>query len=177
MRKLLVLGVLVALLLLGDTLAKAFAESAVESGIEAKVQGVTSVDAQIRSFPFTGRLVASGEVSELDLRLTGITGHGVDVAWLRLQTKGLALDRGVVFGGKVRIRKVDQVTVTANITEDEVRKVTGANVELHDGTASVEGGGISAAATVVVRDGKILLTVGALPSLAVPVPDLSLIHI
>src|SRR3954449_9509847 len=106
MRKLVVLAVLVAVLLVGDLAAKSVAESAVEKGVGSKVAGVGSVDAEIHSFPFTGRLLAQGEVSTLDLRLSDVTGHGIDVAWLRLETTGLELDRSVLFGGKVRIKRV-----------------------------------------------------------------------
>jgi len=112
-RKLIVLAVLVAVLLAADFSARSAAESAIEKGVRAKVSGVGSVDAQIESFPFTGRLLGQGKVSTLDLRLTDVTGHGIEVAWLRLETKGLELDRSVLFGGKVRIKHVDSVTVTA----------------------------------------------------------------
>ncbi|MCU1380464.1 MAG: hypothetical protein JWN29_3447 [Acidimicrobiales bacterium] len=176
MRKLLVLGVLVALLLVGDLAARSVAESAVESGVRSRVQGVGAVDAQIHSFPFTGRLVAQGKVSTLDLRLSEVTGHGIDVAWVRLEAKGLKLDRNVLLGSAhVRITGVDTVTVTANITEAEIRKATGADVRLLDGKAQVTAAGVTATADVTVSDGKIRLEVAGLPVLTVPVPDNALL--
>jgi hypothetical protein len=176
MRKLLLVVVLVAVLLVGDLAAKSVAESAVESGVRSRVQGVGAVDAQIHSFPFTGRLLASGEVSTLDLRLSDVTGHGIDLAWLRLEAKGLKLDRNVLLGSAhVRITAVDTVTVTADITEAEIRKVTGADVRLLDGKAQVSAAGVTATADVTVTGGKIRLAVAGVPALTVPVPDNALL--
>ncbi|MCU1484313.1 MAG: hypothetical protein JWN67_1059 [Actinomycetia bacterium] len=176
MRKLLVLAVLVAVLLVGDLAARSAAESAVEKGVRAKVSGVASVDAQIHSFPFTGRLLGQGKVSTLDLRLTDVTGHGIDVAWLRMETKGLELDRSVLFGGKVRIKHVDSVTVTANISQDQVSKATGAQVELLDGgKARITYKGVTATADVAVVDGSMRFTAAGLPALTVPLPDSDLL--
>jgi hypothetical protein len=176
MRKLLVLGVLVAVLLVGDLAARSVAESAVERGVRSKVEDVGSVDAQIHSFPFTGRLLAQGKVSTLDLRLTDVTGHGIDVAWLRLQADGLVFDRSVLFGGKVRIKDVDRVEVTANITQAEVSRLTGAQVELLDGgQARVTYKGVTATADVAVVEGQLQLSAAGLPALRVPLPDSDLL--
>ena len=171
-----VLGVLVALLLVGDLAARSAAESAVEKGVRAKVAGVASVDARIDSFPFTGRLLGQGKVSKLDLRLTDVTGHGIDVAWLRLQVDGLELDRSVLFGGKVRIKHVDQVRVTADIGQAQISAATGAEVHLLDGgKAEVTYKGVTATADVAVVDGAIRFTAAGLPALSVPVPDSDLL--
>jgi hypothetical protein len=174
-RKLLVLGVLVAILLVGDLVARSAAESAVEKGVRSKVQGVASVEARIRSFPFTGRLLAQGKVSTLDLRLAEVTGHGIDVAQLRVEAEGLELDRSLLFGGQVRVKGVDRVTVTASITEAEVRDLTGADVRLHDGKAEVTASGVTVGADVTVQDGKIRLTAGTVGVLSVSVPDSDLL--
>jgi hypothetical protein len=174
-RKLLLLGVLVAVLLAVDLLARAAAETAVEDGVRAKVQGVGSVDARIHSFPFTGRLLAQGEVATLDLRLSDVTGHGIDVARLRLLTRGLELDRRLLVGGKVKVERVDEVTVTATITEAEVRELTGADVRLHEGRADVTAAGVTVGATVVVQAGQIRLGAGSIGVLRVPVPDSELL--
>jgi hypothetical protein len=176
MRKLLVLAVLVAVLLVGDVLARSAAESAVETGVRSKVAGVGSVEARIDSFPFTGRLLAQGQVSNLDLRLSDVTGHGIDVATLRLEAVGLVLDRSVLFGGKVRVKRVDRVTVTATIDEAQISQATGAEVELLDGgRARVTYRGVTATARVTVSDGAIRFTAGGLPALTVPVPDSDLL--
>jgi hypothetical protein len=175
-RKLVVLAVLVAVLVGGDLVAKAAAESAIESGVRSRVSGVGAVDAQIHSFPFAGRLLAQGQVSTLDLRLSDVTGHGIDVAWLRLQASGLELDRSAMFGGKVELEDVDHVLVTANITAAAISALTGADVELRDGgRAKVTYRGVTATATVAVADGELRFTAAGLPALRVPVPDSDLL--
>lgn len=170
MRKLVVLAVLLTALWFGDVLARSTAESAVESGIRSQVRGVGDVDAQIRSFPFTVRLLAAGEVSTLDLRLSEVVGRGIDVAWLRLRVDGLRLERRVLLGGRARITHVDEVTATANITEADVRAATGADVRLLDGRASLTVAGVTREAEIRVADGRIHLAVAGFPSFSLPVP-------
>lgn len=170
MRKLIVVTVLLAALIVGDLLATSAASSALESAISSRVGGVGAVDADIRSFPFTLRLLAAGEVSMLDLRLTEVVGRGIDVAWLRLEMEGLRFDRSVAFGGEVRIIDVGQVVVTANITEAAVREATGADVRLLDGRATLTAGGVTTDAAVTVTGGRILLAVDGVPPASVPLP-------
>lgn len=170
MRKLIVLVVLVGGLVLGDVLARSAAESAVESGLRSRVEGVGAVDAQIRSFPFTVRLGAAGEVSTLDLRLSDVVGRGIDLAWLRLRMDGLRLDRSLLVGGEARITDIDEVAVTANITEASVREATGADVRLLDGRATVTVAGVTADAELAVAEGRILLAIAGLPPFSVPLP-------
>jgi hypothetical protein len=175
-RKLVVLAVLVAVLLVGDFAARSAAESAIESGIQGRVSGVGSVDARIDSFPFTGRLLGQGKVANLDLRLSDVTGHGIDVAWLRLQASGLALDRSAMFGGKVELEGVDHVAVTAHITEAAISALAGAHVELLGaGQARVTYQDVTATARVTVADGRLQFTADGLPALSVPVPSSDLL--
>lgn len=171
MRKLIVVAVLLAVLVVGDLFATSSAESAVESAISSRVEGIGTVDADIRSFPFTLRLLAAGAVSTLDLRLTDVVGRGIDVAWLRLEMEGLQLDRSVAFGGEARITGVDHVVVTANITEAAVREATGAEVRLLDGRATLTAAGVTTDAEVTVADGRILLAVAGLPPVSLPLPS------
>lgn len=166
----LLLAVVLVALYVGDVLARSAAESEVESGIRSSVEGVGGVDARIRSFPFTVRLAAAGQVSTLDIRLTDVVGRGIDVASLRLRIEGLRLERRVLLGGRARITDVDEVTVTASITEAEVRAATGIDVRLLDGRASVTVAGVTADAEVTVTEGRIELRAGGLPAISVPVP-------
>jgi hypothetical protein len=175
-RKLGLVVLVLVLLLAIDQLAKAFASRSIASAVEDKVQGVSSVDADIDSFPFLGHLLVRGTVSELDVTFRDVTGHGIDVARVRFEAKRLELDRGVLFSRRnVRVRDVDRVTAEATITEEAIRKATGADVRLEDGRATVSAGGASAAATIKVVDGRIRMEVGALPAVSIPVPDAELL--
>jgi hypothetical protein len=176
MRRFGVIAVLVLALLAGDAIARGVAQSAIEAGVEAKVQGVGSVRARIHSFPFTGRLLVGGRVSELDLELDEVAGHGIQVGRLVVEARGLTLDRGVLLGkGHVRLTGVDAVTVRATITEAEIRSLTHADVRLLPGRATVTVRGRTLAAAVTVAGGRIRLTVAGIPALTVPVPDAGLL--
>ena len=172
MRRLIVVAVVLVALVGVDAIAKGAAESAIESGVKAKVQGVATVQARIHSFPFTGRLLLSGQVSTLDLELDQVVGHGIAVAALGVHATGLELDRNVLLGKHhVRITAVDSVTVRATITEAEIRALTHADVRLVPGHATVTIAGRTLDATVSVSGGRIRLAVGSLPALTVPAPD------
>ena len=176
MRKLVIAALVVALLVALDQAAKSYAQSTVASAVEGRVHGVAEVDADIDSFPFVGRLLVAGTVSELGVTFTDVTGHGIDVARLRIAATGIELDRGVLFGERhARIRDVDTVTTRATIAEAEIRRVTGADVRLADGQATVSAGDVRATAEVEVVDGRVQMTVGSLPAISVPVPDAELL--
>jgi hypothetical protein len=176
MRKLGFLVLALVMLLAIDELAKAFSSRTIASAVERKVHGVSSVDADIDSFPFLGRLLVQGSVSELDVTFRNVTGHGIDVAHLRFEAKGLELDRGVLFSRRnVRVRDVDRVTAEATITEEQIREVTGADVRLADGRATVSAGGATATATIKVIEGRVRMEVGSLPAVSIPIPDADLL--
>jgi len=175
-RKILVVAIVLLGLVAVDAAARSYAQSTVASAVKARVHGVSDVKANIDSFPFLGRLLLQGKVSELDVTFSDVTGHGIDVARLRIDATGIELDRGVLVGKRhVRIRDVDTVTARAKITEDEIRRVTGADVRLADGRATITSAGVTATATIVVADGRVRLQVSKLPPLSVPVPDADLL--
>ena len=177
-RKLLlvILAAVVALFVLGDVAAKHFAESTIADQIHGHVKGVGSVDASIHSFPFVGRLVVQGKVPRLDLTLTDVTGHGVDVARLDVDARDIELDRSALVGSQhVKIKGLDSMTVTATISEATVRALTKADVRLLDGKATVTVLGKTVDATATVHGGSIRLVVASTPVASLPVPDSSLL--
>jgi len=91
-------------------------------------------------------------------------GHGINVADMRFDARGVELDRGKLFGGKVRVTDVDVVRVSARISAADIRQATGVDVRL------VEGQG-----TATLADGVIRLSVGGLPVVRIPAPDASLL--
>lgn len=175
MRKLLVLAVVVIGMVIADVVVRTTAESALADGIRDNTVGVGSVTADIDSFPFTGRLLAGGHVSKVDVRLDDVTGYGIDVAQLRIEAFGLVLGRRALYGGGVRIEDVDSVTVTAVITEGAIRAVTGADVRLRPGRAEVTVRGVTFTATAAVVAGTIRLTIDPLPAVSVPLPTSDLV--
>ena len=145
MRKLIALGVVVAILGVGDFLAKAYVESGVERSIRAEVQGVGGLDASISSFPFVGRVLFAGEVSHARVTLTDVSGRGIPVSALRLQIDGLRFDRNTLLNrSQLRIIGVDSVEFLAVLSRDDLAAVLGpaaAALELVEGTTLAVNGG------------------------------------
>lgn len=170
MRRAALLVLAVALLLGGDRFASGYASSRTEDAIGDYLAGVADVEVGIDSFPFLGRLGASGSVSRLDVRLTDVLGQAVNLAAVRFDARGVELDRGALLDGDVYVTGVREVRVAARITEAEVRRLTRADVALEDGRATVTVAGARLGADVSVVDGTIRLAVAAL-DLRVPLPD------
>jgi len=178
LRKLLLVSVLaiVALLAIGDFAAKHAAEHAIASEAKSHMAGVGSVKATISSFPFVGRLLVQAKVSKLDLALSDVTGHGIDVAHLDVLGRNIELDRSALVGSQhVKIKGLDSMTVTATISEATVRALTKADVRLLDGKATVTVLGKTVDATATVQGGSIRLVVASTPVASLPVPDSSLL--
>jgi hypothetical protein len=177
-RKLLlvILAAVVALFVLGDVAAKHFAESAIADQIHGHVKGIGSVDASIHSFPFVGRLVVQGKVPRLDLTLTDVTGHGVDVARLDVDARDIELDRSALVGSNhAKINGIRTMTVTATISEATVRALARADVHLLAGRATVTVAGQTVDATATAENGHLRFAAERLPAITVPIPDASLL--
>jgi hypothetical protein len=147
-RRLLVVAVVVIVVggLIGDRVAKGYAESSIETGVRREVRGVSDVDASISSFPFLGRLLLQGKVSHFRLTLHDVVGHQVPVEELRLDVDGLELDRGSLLDGDdVEVTGVDHVRFRAVITRENVESVLGPLTDvafaLADGTTLRVAGG------------------------------------
>lgn len=137
LRRLVLLALVAAVLLVADLVAEQRAEQTVAAAVESRVERVGSVDAAIMSFPFLGRLGATGEVSQLRLHLREVAEQGVEVEVLTVDARGIRLSRAVLLGeSRVRITDVDTVTATLRVADDEVRRVTGGMV-LPDGPVTV----------------------------------------
>ena len=173
---LLVLVGIVALLVVGDVAAKHFAESTIADQIHSRVAGVGTVHASIHSFPFVGRLVVQSKVSRLDLSLTDVTGHGIDVARLDVDAEDIELDRSALLGSShAKINGIGSMTVTATISEATVRALAHADVHLLAGRATVTVAGQTLDATATAENGHLRLAAAKGPALTVPIPDASLL--
>src|SRR4029077_762919 len=96
------LGVVVVLLVVGDLLARGFAERQLSDRARAAVAGATGGDAEIRSFPFLGRLLASGSVPYLRVRVDHVGAGPIALTFVQVELDGVHLNRNQLF----RHRKV-----------------------------------------------------------------------
>jgi hypothetical protein len=162
-------GLLLALLLVLvvlDVVAKGFVEARVEDEFRngGRIE-VDEVDFAIDSFPFLGRLGASGEVSAT-LHLGGIEERGVSVDAFDLEVDGLVFDRVSAFNGDVRVTDLEQATTSISLSEATVADLVGVPVDIAmDGT--VTAGGATAQAAMEGRE--LVLTGEGLGRVPVPI--------
>lgn len=169
MRKLLFLGLLAALLGGADLAAKAVAEKRIEErAAEAAGPGATS-SAEISSFPFLGRLLVSGTVTEVEVRTEGVEAGPLTLRAILVNLEGVQLDRDALFGGDVRLRDIDSGTVTVELDGGVLSRVLALPVTVEEGTVNVKVAGRKVAARAEVRDGALALEVAGLAAVTVPI--------
>lgn len=165
MRKLLALAVILALLVAGDFAAKAVAESQLAGRVQKAVARNGSASASISSFPFVGRLLASGHVSEVDVGLTNVTVGDLHFASITDHMNDVHVDRDrLVSDRKVVIRSIGSGAVTAQVDESELSRAIGIPITLQKGRARVTVAGVALTASFAIRNNRLVLGgLGSLP--------------
>ena len=176
LKKLIVLAaLLVAILLVGDLLARAYAEGNIERAVEQRTDQIGHVEADIDSFPFTGRLLVTGEVPHLTITARDLSGEGTDVLEaLRLDVHGLEINRSVLLDERrVRVTDVDRVTIVAELDGGvltSLAREVGLDLVVVDDGVELSGLGTTLRAGVAVADGLVTLSAPPLPPLSIPLP-------
>ena len=125
-RRLIYLGVFVALAIGADVAARGFVEAAVSSRAQERSPEGSRVSASIRGFPFIPRLVLGGEISHAGVRVRNLVAGRLVFAEVRLDLDGVRFDRGKLFNDrKARITDVNHGTMTAEVTEDALSQALG----------------------------------------------------
>ena len=170
MRKLLALGVLVLLLLIADQAARVVAEGKLASRARVAAGDSASADATIASFPFLGRLLASGSVPRVTVRVTGAEAGPVRLAAVEVEATGVALDRSALLSGKVRLHGIAGGAVAVELDSAALTETLKVPVTIADGKVLVGRGAVAVEATAEVsRAGSLVLRLARLPALTVPV--------
>ena len=172
MRKLVVfLLVLGALGVAVDVSVRKVAQDELARRVANRVPAATSTSAQIRSFPFLGRLLLSGEVPEVDAAATDVTVRGVRFASLGVALYGVTIDRREVLSNRrVVMSGIDRGQARATLDAAALSEYFGVPITLEPGKASVDVGGVKVAATVSIVDGQLKVS-----GVNVPSPALSLV--
>lgn len=116
--------------------ADIFLVPAAESRLEHRARAATksaSVEARVGTFPVAGRVLALGEVASVDLTWFGVEVGALQATSLELHLRGVAFDRGSLFGGEARITGVESGNVRMLIAPSQLSR-------LLQGTVSVEQG-------------------------------------
>lgn len=166
-------AVIVGLLAAADVTARVVAQQALAQRLRTAVPTATTVDAQIRSFPFLGRLLVSGHIGEVDAHATGVSVHGLRFDSIAVSLRGVELDRTQLLEDRrVVLENIDAGRAVAQVTQADLSAALGVPVTLADGRATVTVLGRHLGADLAVRDGRLVVN-GAgvsLPALSVVAP-------
>ena len=111
----------------GELVAKGLAERQLRDRARDAVPGATGGDAEIRSFPFVGRLLVDGSVPYVRVRVNHVGAGRVAFTFVQVELEGVHLDRNqLIRHRKVRLTSLDRGTATAEISDIGVRTIPGA---------------------------------------------------
>jgi hypothetical protein len=159
-----------------DVGIRSVAESQLRDRVAAAVTPAGATTARIRSFPFLGRLLLSGEVARVQVSSADVTVEGLTFARATLDLSKVTFDRDrLVSERKVVIDSLEQGTATAEVTQDELSRRLGVAVTLEAGRARVRVAGQTVTATASVTDNTLRLTVAGLSVPTLRIPKLPLV--
>ena len=120
-RRLLTLGVVLAVLFGADVAARGFVSSAVSERAQQEAPSGSSVSASVGGFPFLPPLLLGGDVSTASVHVKNLTADVLVFARLDIDLTGVHLDRKrLINDRKARITNIDHGTVRAVVTADEL---------------------------------------------------------
>ncbi len=170
-RRLLVFLIVATLIVGLAGLADVVIRHRVETTIATKIdQGVPGSSAQVRisSFPFLGRLAASGNVSKLAAHVTGVVAESVRFDTVDVVVTDVKVDRNELVNGKVQIRSIRQATITGVVSQASLDRQVGLPLTLGAGTVGVAGAQVPA--TVAVVNNRIRIQVPPLKPISITLP-------
>ena len=155
-----------------DVAAKKYAEGQLASKAEDRAGGQATAAAHISSFPFVAKVLLSGEVSEVDLRMSRVTAEGVALASLDIDLHGVRIDRDKLLSSrKVEVTGISEGTVTAGFDAAGLSQLAHVPVDIADGKVQVHAAGRVVSATPSIdAAGMLSLSLGALPAVRVRLP-------
>jgi hypothetical protein len=148
------LVVILGLLAGFDIATKTFVEGQIEQEVQSAPDlEVADVEASISSFPFLGKLAASGEVDSFTIDLIDIATPQLAIAELSITGDGIQFDRNGLFQGDVRVEGVDEATASLTLTDIAVSEAIGVQVGFAPGSVTVTSNGVTVQAQASVVDG------------------------
>lgn len=175
--KLVVLAVVVVgLLVVADLGARQVAEEQIADRVAATegVQGQPRV--RISSFPFLGRLLLSGTVTDLDVTVDDVEAERLRFATVAVDLEEVRISRDELLAGRrVVLRDVGRGTARAEIAQEELSRLLGLPVTVEPGRVRVRVRGQQVTATASVRGNVLRLAVAGVQLPAVTIPRLPLV--
>ncbi|MDP8975940.1 MAG: DUF2993 domain-containing protein [Actinomycetota bacterium] len=167
-----VLGVAALMLFLAgvDVASSHLAENRLEARARTEVPEAGSIEADIDSFPFLPRLVASGSAGDVDLRLDQVPTQSVQLTTVVVKLRDVKVDRDALFSRQVSVNSIDGGTVSAELDAASLSRALGRQVTVGGGQVRSRVGPANVSARPAVGDdGALVLRLGPL-RLAVALP-------
>jgi len=168
-KKLIALGILVTVLGAADQGARIFAENKLEERARAEARGAASVKASISSFPFLGRLLLSGSISNVELRAERTELNGALTGAVEIDLHGVTLKRDALFSGDVQLEGISGGTIAVELDTAAIGRVLNLPVTVSDGQVRLTVAGRTIAAQTSVSNGALLLQVSGFAPFRVPI--------
>jgi len=154
-RLLIALAILIVVLVIGDFVAKAYAETQLQDRAENAVRGATSASTSISSFPFVARLLLAGSVQEVHARVSPVAAGRVTFTSVSVDLHDVHVDRNRLINDRqVQLTGLGSGTVTAELTDAEISRLAGVPVTFRPGRVTVSAAGVDVSATVQVTNGS-----------------------
>ena len=167
------LAIVLILLAVGDVAARRWAEGELARRIEATAPG-SHATVHVSSFPFLGRLAASGSVSKITAHIDRVSGTSVPFAFFDMEVDGVKVDRNTLIQDqKVKLKSIRRGVVRGEITEAGLSSALGRPVHLGNGEVQVVRGGVPVTAKVAMVDNQLVISGPA--SLVTAIPKLPML--
>ena len=177
MRKLLLLAVVVAVLLVvADLAARQVAEEQVAERVAATEGVEGQARARIDSFPFLTGLLASGTVSDLAVSVDDVRTERLRFASVTVDLEEVRISREILLSERrVVLQDVGKGTVRVELTQEEISRVLDLPVAVERGRIRVRVAGQQVTAAASIRDNVLRLQVAGVQVPALPIPRLPLV--
>ena len=167
MRKLVVLGLVVALLVVADVGLRLLGEGQIESTAERKAPE-SDASAAIRSFPFVPRLLVSGSVPEVRVNLDRVGRGAVQFSGVHVVLHGVEISRNALLNRRrVELESIDRGTVSADLDLPALAQA----LSRSEVQALRDAGGVAAR----LRDGRLVVSARGAEVFSVRVPRTPLV--
>lgn len=176
MRKLLAFGLVVALVVVilgvADVVVRHTAERDIARHIESAVPGTTAA-VHISSWPFVGRIAASGTIRAFHVTVSGVKVGPFAVDSVDLAVQDIKVSRSELLRGKVVLQSIRSAAITGVISQQSVDSGSGLPLTLGAGTVGLAG--VQVPARIAVSGGRLLISVAPLPAIALPLLPAALV--
>ena len=172
--------VILLALIVGDQAAKGWAETRLAERAAAYYPPGAGSSASIHSFPFIGRLLFAGSIPRVDVNLDDLRLEAVVVRRLSIRVSDIRVDRGELFGGRVRLDDIGQGRIGVTLDGPSLARAAGADVRFTPGEVMIHkrirGVDVSAPGRLTITGNLVTITPTTVQGLNVPASALTVTY-